>query len=421
MKKQFMLLRYRRHMAASGLVLCAVLATALVLFACTSARIASADPTFNKPYLTWQDDPSTTMTVNYHSPEALETVTVVYGPESAAEHYPYLASGNSWQIPGLPDARHINSVELTALEPGRKYYFRIKDGNGYSPEYAFRTVPAADEPLRFVTGGDTLPTHVFRELLEHVAASDPMFLVIGGDLAYADGSFEKVDRWNQWFEIWHEFDTTSDGRLIPLVMGIGNHETNRLEGTHEIRAPFYFGFFPQGGKPYFAHRIGANLGLIVLDSGHLVPHAEQVPWLEEQLERFAELPFRAAVYHVPLYPSFRDFEGGASVAGRTHWLPLFDAYRLSVGFENHDHTFKRTIRLRNNEADPAGTIYVGDGNAGVMPRQVREDLWYTEKVSRDSHFWVVDVNAAEMRLRAINRQGEVFDEAVVEARTIAAP
>ncbi len=368
-----------------------------------------------KPYLTWQGDPSTTMTITYHTMEEPAAVLAVYDKVGTSEAFRYREVGESWQIYGLEDGRFINSVELTNLEPGQDYYFRIGDGDTFSDAYMFRTIPDGDEPIRFVTGGDTLAGFIFEALVQEVAAEDPLFLSIGGDLAYADGDFAKIGRWDNWFENWHDNAVTRDGRLIPLVLAIGNHETNDLEGGFETRAPFFFGFFPQGGNVYWAHQFGAHLGFIILDTGHLVPHEDQVDFLEEKLLAYQALPFRVAMYHVPLYPSHRDFEGSRSVAGREHWLPLFDKHNLSVGFENHDHTFKRTKRLRNNELDPEGTLYIGDGNAGVFPRIPEEGRWYMEKVSRDSHFWVIDVNADEMHLRALDRNGEVFDEVVVHA------
>ena len=387
----------------------------MVLVVCSGTFSYAEEYYFGKPYLTWQGNPSTTMTITCHTAEKPDEIAVVYNKQSEPEDYHYCTDGKTWQIPGLQDGRYINSVELTGLTPGENYIFRIRDGSQWSGEYKFRTMPDDDTPLRFAIGGDTLATNIFKELVIQAAAEDPHFLVVGGDLAYANGDFDQIDQWNKWLLRWHENAITSDGRLIPLVMAIGNHETNKLDGDHRTRAPFYFGFFPQGGKTFWSLQLGANLGMIILDSNHLVPHAEQAAWLEEQLKSFEAFPFRVAVYHVPLYPSHRDYEGGGSVAGREHWLPLFDAYKLSVAFEHHDHTFKRTKRLRNNEVNPSGTLYVGDGNAGVKPRVPKEGLWYMEKASRDSHLWMVDVSSDAMHLRAINRSGVVFDEAIITA------
>ena len=373
---------------------------------------------FNKPYLTYQDDPSTTVTINYHTEKDSGEAVVSYDLAEFQGTLRNVVQGEQRQIPGLADGRQVNMVQLTGLLPGQAYQFKIAAGDDPDKIYRFQTIPDTADTLRFAVGGDTLATGSFDRLLGHVAATSPRFLVIGGDLAYADGDVNMYGRWDWWFKRWHDHDTTPEGMLIPLVMAIGNHEVNDKQGTLEDRAPFYFGFFPQGGKTYFSRKFGAHLGLIVLDSAHLVAHDVQAGWLEEQLKAFAHLPFCAAVYHAPLYPSHRDFQGPDAIAGRTHWLPLFDRYALTVAFEHHDHDFKRSKRLRGNEVNPGGTLYLGDGNAGVMPRKPKTDLWYLEKRGRDPHFWVVETTAGKMHFRAVNLYGEVFDETTLEAGSV---
>ncbi|HBO42807.1 MAG TPA: hypothetical protein DD670_02485 [Planctomycetaceae bacterium] len=391
--------------------LCGVLFVVVAAVATASA----AHEYYGKPYLTWQGSPSTTMTINFHTQQSLESVAVVYGLKSDGDSLDHRAEGASRQIPGLADGRHVHSVELTGLKAGEVYCFRIELPEGLSPVYTFKTIPEGCEPIRFAVGGDALATPIFNGLVKNVAKQEPLFLVIGGDLAYANGDVKQIGRWDLWFKSWHEHGTTPEGRLIPLVMAIGNHETNGLDAANEVRAPFYFGFFPQGGNTFFARQFSANLGMIVLDSGHLAKHESQVEFLEEHLKAFSQLPFRVAVYHVPLYPSYRPYDGKSSAAGRTHWLPLFDAHGLTIGFEHHDHTFKRTKRLRNNELNEEGTLYVGDGSAGVVSRKPKKGRWYIEKTSSESHLWIVDVSPDKIRLSALNRKGEIFDEATVEA------
>lgn len=69
-----------------------------------------------------------------------------------------------------------------------------------------------------------------------------------------------------------------------------------------------------------------------------------------------------------MYPSFRPYGDEPSSGLRDSWLPYFDQYNLTFGFENHDHAYKRTKPMRNSVPDPTGTIYVGDGAWGVPPR-----------------------------------------------------
>jgi len=157
---------------------------------------------------------------------------------------------------------------------------------------------------------------------------------------------------------------------------------------------------------------GPNLRFIALDSDHTVAHAEQAGWLKEQLQAPAG-KHRIASYHVPLFPSHREFAGGDSEAGRRIWMPLFDEFHLSLGLEHHDHTFKRSKALRGGEPDPAGTVYLGDGCMGQDPRDVDVSRPYLEKASNTRHFWVVEADAEKVSCRAIGEDGKVFDECVV--------
>lgn len=372
----------------------------------------------NHVYLTWQGDPSTTMTVNFHSAEAASDLTLHYDTESRGGEpgaYRYAASGASRQIPGLKDGRHIHHVEATELEPGATYHFVLADGsNVLTEELRFRPLPGGNAPLRFISGGDMAILPRSYQIARLAGGYDPMFALIGGDMAYADGKLKNAWMWDRWLGMWEEHMVTADGVMIPMVLAIGNHEVNKLEGPPEVRAPFYYGYFPQGGRSYFTLPLRDDTILIVLDSGHTVPHhGAQAEWLDEVLGASAGLRNTIAVYHAPLYPSHRDYEDGRAVQGRTHWLPIFDKHGLRVAFENHDHTFKRTKVLRGGAVAESGTVYLGDGSMGVNPRPVQE-RWYLEKASGTPHFWLCEIDDTGMRFRAISAADDLLDDLTLD-------
>jgi hypothetical protein len=49
------------------------------------------------------------------------------------------------------------------------------------------------------------------------------------------------------------------------------------------------------------------------------------------------------------FTTHRQYAAAPSVGGRTVWLPIFDKHHLTTAFEHHDHVFKRTKLLRNNQ------------------------------------------------------------------------
>jgi len=374
-------------------------------------------------YLTWQGDPHTTMTINVQSIGKDYPVEVLYGDKSCAKNpqsYQYQVNGVSKTIPEVEPQRNVHTFELTNLTPGALYYFTLKTFQGkYSKEYKFRTIPNDGSTLRFVIGGDMGILPAAPRLLSYAARKDPQFLVIGGDIAYANGDPKNDWIWDIWFNNWEKNMETSEGCLIPVVAGIGNHEVNKKDASlpQEERAPFYFGYFAQGGKTFFSRAFSPYLSLIVLDSSHITPVSEQVEWLKSTLQSSINYPYIILVYHVPLYPSHRSFDGEVSVEERKLWLPLFDEYKVNVCFENHDHTFKRTKPMRNGQVVEGGTVYLGDGCFGVNPRTIENfSLGYLEKADSKRHFWYVEINANELKAQAIDDNGNLFDEVTILPR-----
>ena len=375
-------------------------------------------------YLTWSDeDTSTTMTVSYHTRGPFAGTHVYYDTrprEGELARYALHARGFERRIAGVDRTVHV--VPLTRLQPGTTHWFVAGDPtSGFSEERSFRTLPGDGSPVSFVAGGDMSTGWLPRLTSWQAARSDPSFALLGGDLAYCRGRPEGYARWQQWFADWDATMRAPDGRLIPLVAAIGNHDRRDGPGNDpEAVAPFFTGFLHQdpAGRSYFVRRFGPRVALFVLDSGHLAPiGGAQRDWLEAELRARADRPVRLALYHVALFPAHQPFFDLAE-AGRASWLPLFDAFRLTAAFENHGHLHKRTLPLRAGVpvADGAGTVFFGDGCWGKSHAEspVRERGYLAASFPR-RHFWKVTVSEQGARYQAIDGFGRVFDGAAQDA------
>ena len=387
-------------------------------------------------YLTWQGDTSTTITINYQTMEEAQTSTVYYDTrprDQKISEYRFHATGTRHKIDGLQDGRTIHWVELTQLQPGKTYYFVAGDPqNGFTAERKFQTIPDGHQKLRFVDGGDMGTGPALPRLLQQAARQEPNFAVVGGDIAYANDMPTNYTRWDVWLDAWEQKMVTPRGLTIPMVLAIGNHEVYRgidLSATNHAalakiglsttNAVFYLGYFAQNhDQTYYSRKFGKNFVIYVLDSEHLTPlRGQQGNWLDAQLEADRDFPHRLAVYHVPLYPSSRPYDTPRSGAGRNAWLGIFDKHHLTTAFEHHDHSFKRSKLLRNNQIDPNGTLYLGDGCWGMPARKVdTTPRWYEAKAASIQHFWRVDVSRNRIEYRAINKDGKVFDVYPPDAR-----
>ncbi len=274
---------------------------------------------------------------------------------------------------GLPDHRLIYQLDLKGLNPGTPYFFTIGDEKRcLLAEQKFHTL-STEEPLIFVEGGDWDLTEAADQLAAIAALQKPHALLLGGD--YANGPRLKRDYllWDQWLDSVACHFYSHERGLIPLVMAVGNHEVPFGYNRDKKEAPFFFKYFPQGetAESYFALSFGDRLKIFVLDSGHAAEHGgRQSVWLKEELSKSAPASIKIALYHVPLYPSLRfaaksalyhAFKGVCrfflpsqasrlfsvkSEEGRRFWLPLFDAYGLTLAFEHHDQALKRTKPLK---------------------------------------------------------------------------
>ena len=378
--------------------------------------------------LTWQRDPTSTMTIDWHVDHDDGDVgdSLCVRP-SGADDWDAELEAQAHDVPFLD--RTLYRIELTDLDADTEYVFQT---GHFEREYRFRTMPEDidDEPLVFVTGGDTMHAPNMFEKTNRVAIDyDPAFIAWGGDFAYADGGDDPLhdERWEWWFETVADTLVDDDGRVVPILVSIGNHEVvdgyidehDDYEPTDEFRAdiaPYFYSFFAFPGQPgYGVLDFADYLTLISLDTDHTNPvEGEQTDWLEDVLTQRQQAGVNHVIpfYHVAAFPSYRDFDGDIQTRIRDHWVPLFEDHGVRTVFENHDHTYKRTHPVRDGEIDEDdGIVYIGDGAWGVVTRSGEsEDEWYIDRFERERHIIVVTLQGDDEHVLIVSEEGEVLDE-----------
>ena len=390
----------------------------LALTLCIMALTALAQAAPNHIYLTYSDAPETSVDVNIILPREVDGVFVHYDVEEhgeAIEKYKLLVEAKYVPTPmELSDRRVLYVARLTGLTPGTNYHFLVgEEKYGNAKPRKFKTLPGGVAPFRFVNGGDMGVEDFVVPLLTLAGKTDPDFAIIGGDIAYVNGLLGWYSEWDKWLDNWDNHMVTTDGRMIPIVTAIGNHETNRYATDDpKLNAPWYTSLFGrQGEHIYYTRNFGDNFAFISLDTGHLTPYeGAQTEWLGEVLKKKESMKYKFAAYHIPLYPAHRPYDGSQSALGREHWGPLFDQYGLTVGMEHHDHVLKRTRPLKGGKVAEEGTVFIGDGCFGRGPRDIDpHPRWYNEVEGSVPHFWVVDVSDTGLDFKAIDDQGGTRD------------
>lgn len=307
----------------------------------------------------------------------------------------------------------VFEAKVKGLSPGGEYEYVLMAEGRPVREGWFRTAPARlTRPLKFVTGGD-MDTQDAIPINQVAGRQDPLFALIGGDLAYANG--EDAYKWYDWLDNWADFIVSPDGRSIPIIAGIGNHELKGLR-IRKQDAPFYFSLFdlPEG-ESNFTVDFGDYMSIVLLDSNHAQKVKSQNFWLNQQLSARDELPHLFVMYHRPAWGTGvkRNIEDI-----QEDWCPLFEKYGVDCVFENDHHVYKRTKKIKNgipNESE--GVLYIGDGAWGRYLRPITDrDLdrvgarQYLATWRSIHHLIAVTVDPGGMKhYRAMSQGSEVFD------------
>jgi hypothetical protein len=378
-----------------------------------------ADLASETVYLTWKQQPDTTMTIQWVTP-LKETGTQIFYKTKEKDNWQH-QRGNNTPFPGMAHSL-LHSVELTDLTPDTAYQFKIDKSDSTDPLF-FQTMPKdLNAPIRFVVGGDMYhdgyTTKDMRKTCLEAIKTNPHFALLGGDLAYAFShtrSAEKPERWIEWLKAWNGCMKTEKGRLIPMIAAIGNHDIFGHFNQTPAEAKVFSSLFPMPGEQiYNVLNFGSYLSVFILDSGHANPiGGKQAEWLKKNLQCHSSSLHRIAIYHVPAYPSIRSFRNLQSGQIRRFWVPLFEKGGIQMVFEHHDHTYKRTIPLTGGKSHPEGIVYVGDGAWGVdNPRKPAKSkpIPYLAKFKSARHFILITLDGNNKEVKTFDDSGIVIDE-----------
>lgn len=380
----------RRYAGISGIALLALIVVIAVGAAHVPSEVAGGSATAEKfepeqVHLSWStNDVYHTMTVMWWT-ESPGRDRVVYDTASheLPKKYAYRADGIHFQIAPEVD-RHgepietkfegwYHETELTGLEPGTTYYFRVGGPGGYSQEWSFRTI-GLDQNVKFVMGGDSRSPYAAYEIKSAptaisnwpiardwvttgAAGEDPDFIVFGGDMV---NEGRKQGDWNDWFDSMQEC-LVKDGRMIPIVAVIGNHEMGAypdVESTYE----WFKGVFANPGNELWFSLDFPNLHLTALSTTGgctatwwepaLEEAVAQVEWLESDLAG-SDAEWKVVAFHVPYYSGFVTGTGYASEPFLKYWAPILEdpAYGVDLVIGGHVHNYLRSWPMRTTSVE----------------------------------------------------------------------
>ncbi len=331
---------------------------------------------------------------------------------------------------------YIHHVELTGLDPDTTYYFICGNPDkGWSEELSFKTAPVERKDIRFVVGGDSRSGSSWpgpRDSISQLMASyNPDFVVSSGDFLYngeTQSGGDTRDTWDNWLGAVYKYWRTEDGRLIPMIPVIGNHELVYPQPSdydpEEDASNYYMLFNLPGNERWYSLNWGPDLHLIILDSEIRYTGSdswtEQVDWLGQDLLESRDNLWKIVTTHRPAFSSGKH---GSERHIQEDWVPKFDLHHVDLYFNGHDHDYERThpinLLLSEDNYQPSpenGTIYVTSGGWGApLYGGYSPEWWAAYGPDATYHFALIDVYENGMlHMRTINRDGEVIDSLTIQ-------
>lgn len=287
-------------------------------------------------------------------------------------------------------ALRVEKSQFTGLQPGTTYNYEIP-GHPESTG-SFRTPPAVGAAFQFVAYGDTRTRNdVHRKVMDAILKySSPDFVVQTGDMV-ADGSDSSL--WPTFFEIERTLL-----RKVAYFPALGNHERNDS---------FFYQFF--GGKAYYSFTWG-NAHFTVLDSD--VPNvaptaeardafwAEEMRWLEDDLQHSQNAEFRFIVAHHPPMTAVAKRQNDNQHMRAL--MPMFEKYNVTAGIFGHDHNYQHYLK------NSVHYIITGGGGAPLYDVDM-PPAGITKKVISTENFVVFKVDGKKLRIEAVEPNGETLD------------
>ena len=382
-----------------------LICTALMVFA--QDGLAEAEPV----YVNFRDDPRHNMVVSYHYADDQTPPAVHYRERGSTD--PWMQQdpvGRDFQN----ESKTIYHADLSDLEALTEYEFKVGEEGEV---FWFLTMPDdLSRPVVGAFGADFQEgPDMWVQMTELVVQQDVDFFVVAGDWVNDDGNLQRSGRWvNFWNRIWRKL-VNDEGRMIPFVAGVGNHECKHNVNMERFFFTDMFAFPDEGEHEFYGViDFGDYLSLVALDS-EMESRADQDQWLQGVLAERSEVQHIVPYYHRPIFPSHRQ-----DYRDRVDWFHTFYEAGIRKAFCGHDHAYKRTHEIvpdpehdggvRLAVEGESGFVEFGDGGLGTKYYDANlQDEWYMADVrTHINHFSVVRFEPDGMRVITYDGDGEAI-------------
>jgi len=319
-----------------------------LLFAAAAAGQAASGP--DQIHIAWVEEPSTTLTVLWHTAGADAPSDVQYRPAGSKK---WLSGKGGPRNSGTTGQLH--EATLRGLKPSTKYEYRVGGpGGAWSDVYTTRTAPRRGRPASYdvvfvadtgMIGREDGLTTGTKQVIEEIAKLDPLLVLLGGDYAYYNtdkrcGTLDNtIDAWfNQMKPV---------AVKAPMLPTYGNHEIFHGEGYEPWAARFPT---PEGfdHRKYYSFNV-ANAHFVAIlvpgASGSEVPQAA-LAWIEQDVRAAQKAGYQWIIPFMHVAPFSDGSNHPSDLKLRAQMGPFMEKLNIPFVLTCHDQSYERTYPLK---------------------------------------------------------------------------
>tara|TARA_B100000809_G_scaffold130660_1_gene128496 strand:+ start:29513 stop:30745 length:1233 start_codon:yes stop_codon:yes gene_type:complete len=378
--------------------------------------ISSLQAKTDKYRLTLRSNPSSSIVVCWNQISG-NSATVYYGTKDYGTDFSKYKFNHTADRKIVHHKMNNHFARLEDLKADTAYYFVIKDNEGTSKRFWFKTAPSKNKKLSFIAGGDSRNNQIPRQQANILVSKlKPHAVLFGGDMTSGDNARQ----WKVWMDDW-QLTISEDGRMYPVIAARGNHERSNNSIYHLFDTP--------SKEIYYAITFGENLIRTYTLNSEISIEGKQTEWLKKNLKEHSNTIWKSAQYHKPIRPHVsRKKEGNKQYS---NWASLFYEYEVRLVVECDAHTVKTTWPIKPSLAegseegfireDKKGTVYVGEGCWGAPLRPNDDNKTWTRASGKFNQVKWIFVSPEKIECRTILVENSKFLKEVSNKNSFKAP
>lgn len=273
---------------------------------------------------------------------------------------------------------YTNKVEIKDLKPETTYWYQVKVNGKWQASQQIKTGNPNDFTFMYVgdpqigaSAGQTPSEGAAAQDGEIAARNDSYnwnktlntaltqhpeinFLVSPGDQINEPAGDQKADKIQLQEYQYAGYLSAAALRSLPEATSIGNHDslTSGYQNHFNVPNPFTEEANPTKAGHGYYYTYGNALFIVINANNYNA--ADHQTLIEKAIKAHPDTKWRIVVMHQDIYGSGLDHSDSDGILLRTQLTPIYDANKIDVVLQGHDHTYARTYQLSSdgkNHAD----------------------------------------------------------------------